>query len=84
LGSHLEVLAGRRLAADHTGVAYELAYEARVAADALRFAIKQLEGELSPGDSQQTAFVLLDAFDRLVRAEHYAVRTAVRRLRIVR
>ena len=61
----------RRPATDPTGVAYELAYEARVAADALRFAIKQLESELSPGDRQQTAFVLLDAFDRLVRAEHH-------------
>src|SRR6185312_12172250 len=61
----------RRPVADHTGVAYELAYEARVAVDALRFAIKQLEGELSPGDRQQTAFVLLDAFDCLVRAEHH-------------
>jgi hypothetical protein len=53
------------------GVCYELAYEARVAADALRFGIKQLEGELSPGDRQQTALVLLDAFDRLDRAEHH-------------
>lgn len=62
--------AGRR-AADQTGVAYELAYEARVASDALRFAIKELEGELSPDDRQQTALLLLDAFDRLVRAEHH-------------
>src|SRR5271170_594818 len=61
----------RRPAPDHTGVAYELAYEARVATDALRFAIKQLEGELSTEDRQQTALVLFDAFDRLVRAEHH-------------
>jgi hypothetical protein len=51
------------------GASFELAYEARVAADALRFAIKQLERELSPEDRQQTAFVLLDAFDHLDRAE---------------
>jgi len=56
---------------DHKGVSYALAYEARVAIDALRFGIKQLEGELSPGDRQQTALVLLDAFDRLDRAEHH-------------
>jgi hypothetical protein len=50
-------------------MAYELAYEARVATDTLRFAIKQLDRELSAEERQNTALLLLDALDRLSRAE---------------
>ena len=50
-------------------MAYELAYEARVASDTLRFAIKQLDRELTAQERQNTALLLLDALDRLVRAE---------------
>ncbi len=50
-------------------MAYELAYEARVASDTLRFAIKQLDREPTAEERQNTALLLLDALDRLVRAE---------------
>lgn len=60
---------GPQRTADSLGVAYELAYEARVASDALRFAIKQLGHELTPESRQNTALILLDALDRLARAE---------------
>lgn len=54
-----------------SGVTYELAYEARVAIDALRLAIKQLDNELTPETRQSTALILLDALDRLARAERH-------------
>ena len=58
-----------RRGGDPLGVAYELAYEARVASDTLRFAIKQLDRELTAEERQNTALLLLDALDRLARAE---------------
>ena len=74
---------GPRRSGDPLAIAYELAYEARVASDALRFAIKQLEQELPAEARQNTALLLLDALDRLARAErHFRVeRVAVDRAR---
>ena len=60
---------GPRRAGDLLGMAYELAYEARVASDTLRFAIKQLDREPTAEERQNTALLLLDALDRLARAE---------------
>ncbi len=48
---------------------YELAYEARIASDTLRFAIKQLDRELTAEERRNTALILLDVLDRLARAE---------------
>jgi hypothetical protein len=59
---------GPRRADDSLGMTYELAYEARVASDSLRFAIKQLDRELT-AERQNLALLLLDALDRLTRAE---------------
>ena len=56
--------------APSSGLTYELAYEARVAIDALRFAIK-LDHELTPETRQSTALVLLDALNCLVGAERH-------------
>jgi len=50
-------------------MAYELAYEARVASDTLRFAIKELDHALTGEQRQDTALLLLDAMNRLERAE---------------
>jgi len=61
----------RQRPADSLGVADELAYEARVASDAIRFAIKQLERELPDEARQDTALLLLDALDRLARAQRH-------------
>lgn len=60
---------GPRRADDSLGMTYELAYEARVASDTIRFAIKQLDRELTADQRQNTALLLLDALDRLARAE---------------
>lgn len=60
---------GPRRADDWLGMTYQLAYEARVASDTLRFAIKQLDRELTAEERQNTALLLLDALDRLARAE---------------
>lgn len=50
-------------------MAYELAYESRLAIDPLRFAIKQLDREPTAEERHNIALLLLDALDRLARAE---------------
>ncbi len=50
-------------------MAYELAYESRVAIDTLRFAIKQLDRETTSEERHDVGMLLLDALDRLARAE---------------
>ena len=60
---------GPRRSNNPLGMTYELAYEARIASDTLRFAIKQLDRELTAQERQNTALLLLDALNRLVRAE---------------
>ena len=60
---------GPRRSNDPLGMTYELAYEARIASDTLRFAIKQLDRELTAEERRNTALLLLDVLDRLARAE---------------
>jgi hypothetical protein len=53
-----------------SGIEFEFAYQARVAVDCIRFAIKALEGSSKNSDElQQANLQLLDALDRLELAE---------------
>ena len=60
-----------RVSHEAANVSYELAYEAHIACDLLRFAIKQLESERTYDAHESVAMSLLDAYDRLSRAEHH-------------
>ena len=48
---------------------FELAYQARVAIDRIRFAIKATENRSHPDQLQEAGMQLLDALDRLEAAE---------------
>jgi hypothetical protein len=52
------------------GLEFEMAYQARVAADRIRFALKQVE-QLNPTSAvaREAAFQLLEALDRLETAD---------------
>jgi hypothetical protein len=53
-----------------SGIEFEFAYQARVAVDCIRFAIKVMEGSSKNSDElQQANLQLLDALDRLQLAE---------------
>jgi len=54
----------------HSGIEFEFAYQARVAVDCIRFAIKVMENSTkNPDELQQANLQLLDALDRLQLAE---------------
>jgi len=51
-------------------IEFEMAYQARVAADRIRFAIRQIDGPASRcGQLREAGLQLLDALDRLDSAE---------------
>ena len=57
-------------AATHpSAIAYELAYQARVAMDRIRFAIRNIENGERISQAHEVGFQLLDALDRLESAE---------------
>jgi hypothetical protein len=48
-----------------SAIAYELAYQARVAMDRIRFAIRELDGSPCAEQLREVGLQLLDALDRL-------------------
>jgi predicted transcriptional regulator len=48
---------------------FEMAYQARVASDRIRFALRQLESETCADSTREASMQLLDALDRLESVE---------------
>jgi hypothetical protein len=62
-------LVENHVARQPSAMEFEFAYQARVAIDHLRCAIKASEQSMSQSENRQIAFRLLDALDRLESAE---------------